>query len=190
MFCPFCGIEIFDHASICNQCGSIINLPPEMTEAEIRRFRNDYREHFVKVKSSELLKSIEERGDYMPALYSARAFAFILDSALIIGLAILIGNQTPQSREITPLIVPVIAFFYLSFFTALSGRTIGKFIVGIKTIDSSSGDNPGILVSFGRTVAMLISFLFLMAGFLSPFFDAKSRCWHDIMSGTRVIYRR
>ena len=191
MFCPFCGLEIYDHATICTWCGMIINLPVEMTETEIRRLRNDYEERFGnRARVEKAIRSIEHQAEYIPPLYSARAFAFILDIGIVVGIAILLANQMRQTRELAILLVLVIMYFYFSLLTALSGRTVGKFITGMKVIDENSGEHPSLQTSLGRTMGMFVSFMFLMMGFLAPFFDAKSRSWHDILSGTLVIYKR
>lgn len=191
MYCPFCGNEIYDHATICTYCGSMINLPVEMTEAEIRRLRNQYKERFGdKARVDFAVKQIEAQAEYIPALYGARAFAFLLDWGVIIALAVVISNNLRASKEFTLLLTPLLAFLYFVFFTSAFGRTIGKFIVGIKVIEEKTGKKPSVTMAFGRTISMIISTVFLFAGFFAPYFDAKGRCWHDILSGTVVIYKR
>jgi len=191
MYCPFCGLEIYDHASICTHCSSLINLPVELTEAEIRRLNNSYKERFHdRSRVEEAISRVKAQSEYIPALYGARVFAFVVDWGIVAGIAVVFANQMKETRELALLGAPLIGFLYFSFLMMLSGRTIGKYIVGIKVIDENTGVKPGFYVSVGRTAAIFVSMVFLMAGFLAPYFDSKSRSWHDILSGTRVIYRK
>jgi len=191
MYCPMCGNDIFDHSSICTHCGSIINLPASLTEAEIKRLRNQFRESTgARQDFDAALKKMEIASNYVPALYASRVFAFIVDWGLIIGTGIYLADEFRETAELVYLLLPMGAFLYFSFLTAIFGRTLGKFLVGIKVIGSKGMHPPELITSMGRTLACLVSFSFLLAGFLAPFFDAKQRAWHDILAGTRVIYQR
>ena len=191
MYCPFCGIEIPDHASMCTHCGSMINLPPELTEGDVKRFRRKFEDrHGIKRPDANEAFADAISMSTIPALFISRFIAFIFDLAVIVGITILLMQQNPQISELGPLLSPIYAFLYFSGMTSIWGRTIGKMIVGIRVVGNDMVSNPDLLQSISRTFLSVFSFLFLFAGVIAPMFDNESKAWHDKLSGTMVIYKR
>lgn len=191
MYCPFCGLEIPDHASICTHCGSSINLPAELTEGDIKRIRNRYHQNYgIKTISADEAFKKEIRSEIIPALYSSRVVAFMFDWLIIVGLTVFSMNQFSQIKEFIPFMSIFEAFVYFTFFTAISGRTIGKMIVGIQVVDSDSVKPPTLIQAISRSITCVFSFLFLFAGVIAPFYNYYGKAWHDQLSKTLVIYRR
>lgn len=191
MYCPFCGLDIPDHASICTHCSSSINLPAELSEGDIKRIRKKHNEIYgiKSVSADEALKK-EMHSAVTSALYSSRVIAFGFDWLIIVGLTIFSMNQFVQIREFLPLASIFGAFIYFVFFTSISGRTIGKMIVGIQVVESGNNKSPSLIQAIGRSFAGVFSFLFFFAGVLAPFYDSRGRAWHDQFSNTIVIYKR
>lgn len=191
MFCPFCGLEIPDHASMCTYCSSYINLPPELSEGDIKRIRSRYREKYsIETPDANAALRQEMASEIMPALYSARIVAFLFDWGIIAAATIYAMNRLLQIRELLLLTAPLAAFLYFILLTSLSGRTIGKLIVGIRVIGKEKTSPPSLLQSIARAIMAIVSFLFLFAGVIAPMYDLKCMAWHDRIAGTRVIYGR
>jgi len=83
----------------------------------------------------------------------------------------------------TPFVLPMV---YFSLFHALSGRTVGKLIMGIQVVAAGNGLlTPG--ESFLRWVGYLLSALPAAAGFLWSVLDRQHDAWHDKLAGSHVI---
>ncbi len=80
----------------------------------------------------------------------------------------------------------VLPVAYFIWFWSRNGATPGKRMVGIRVVNSNDGPPSGVQ-SFVRYIGYQISALPLCLGFLWMLWDADKRCWHDMMSGTRVI---
>jgi uncharacterized RDD family membrane protein YckC len=88
--------------------------------------------------------------------------------------------------------VPLIAFLlllklgYVSAFTAVGGQTIGKMAAGIRVV---THDNRALdpTCALRRTLAGLVSWLTLGAGFLPALVNADRRALHDRLAHTRVV---
>jgi len=142
---------------------------------------------------------------YAAAPFGARFVAFGIDLAvlgclysfllLLTGLVLL--RVTPVNIAIIaqifsrfllffavmPIILPMV---YFSIFHAVSGRTIGKLLMGIQVVSAVNGLlTPG--QSFLRWVGYLLSGLPAAAGFLWSVLDREHDAWHDKLAGSHVI---
>ena len=81
-------------------------------------------------------------------------------------------------------LVPLLYFFVL---VAVSGRTIGKYFMGIRVV-RADGRPLSAARAFVRTVAYVVSLVPLFAGFVWVLFDRDRRAWHDHIAGSRVVY--
>ena len=144
---------------------------------------------------------------YMAASFGTRFLAFGIDltvlgciySALLLLTGLLLLRVTPADFAViaricsrflmflllAPVILPMV---YFSIFHALSGRTIGKLIMGIQVVAAGNGLlTPG--ESFLRWVGYLLSALPAAAGFLWSVLDREHDAWHDKLAGSHVISR-
>ncbi len=80
----------------------------------------------------------------------------------------------------------VLPVAYFIWFWSRNGATPGKRAVGIRVVNSSDSAPTGVQ-SFVRYIGYQISALPFCLGFLWMLWDSDKRCWHDMMSGTRVI---
>ncbi len=88
--------------------------------------------------------------------------------------------------QIGLVLLAILGFLYFFIFHALSGRTPGKRLVGVRVIDAY-GQRPSLGRALARTAAYLPSALVLALGFLWIGFDREKRGLHDWIADTYVI---
>ena len=79
--------------------------------------------------------------------------------------------------------------FILSYFvipTAIKGKTLGKWITGIKVVDLE-GYLPGPKAIPREIAGRFVSLIVIGIGVLWIIFDKKNQSWHDKIAGTIVI---
>jgi uncharacterized RDD family membrane protein YckC len=82
----------------------------------------------------------------------------------------------------------IFAFVYYLVFEGLFGRTVGKFVTGIRVIDAKTGRTPGMLSVLLRTVLRLIDGLGgYLLGFIVVVFNDRRRRLGDMAGDTQVI---
>lgn len=127
-----------------------------------------------------------------------RVAAGAIDAALLIGLDVLVvwltlrvAGLPPASWHLLPL-VPLAGFLflldlaYLVTFTAASGQSIGKMILGLRVVSIDGGRVP-----FGhavlRSAVVLLCALPAGLGLLFVLLDDHGRGVHDRLAGTHVL---
>jgi uncharacterized RDD family membrane protein YckC len=134
------------------------------------------------------------------AAISKRAYALLIDSILLVILAVFVNvdlftTLTPNSSdeeilmiqtEILKIYFPM-AFIYQWLFVTLYGATLGKILMKIRVIDLQTGDNPTFLVALNRSAVRLVSELVMNLGFFWALLDPNRQGWHDKSSRTLVI---
>lgn len=87
----------------------------------------------------------------------------------------------------------VMFFVNLAYYVALeggpSGATFGKRAVGIKVVDSTSGDAIGYGSAAVRWISRVLSVLPLLLGYFWMLWDAQKQTWHDKLAHAFVIDR-
>jgi uncharacterized RDD family membrane protein YckC len=68
--------------------------------------------------------------------------------------------------------------------------TPGKMIFGMRIVDAKTLENPTRKQLFIRYVGYMVSAVPIGLGFLWMVFNKQRRSWHDMLSGTMVIYKR
>lgn len=144
-------------------------------------------------------------GTYKAAPFVARFFAFAIDaailgccSALLVGLTallllrilpldfVVIARTLGFSLFVLLFIPIVLPMAYFAIFHAVSGRTIGKIIMGIQVVAAANGLlTPG--AAFLRWVGYLVSAIPAAAGFFWSVLDREHDAWHDKLAGSHVI---
>ncbi len=84
------------------------------------------------------------------------------------------------------LVLLLAPFFYYSYFTAKSGSTPGKGLLGLKIV-TVSGRLVGTGRAIGRVFAKALSSLIFYIGDIMAGFDSQKRALHDRICDTRVI---
>ncbi len=80
----------------------------------------------------------------------------------------------------------LIYLFYSVFFLAASTQTIGMMITDLRVV-GKDGKRPSIGQIFSRCFGFLLSIVTLGVGLAWSLFDSENRCFHDLLSGTRIV---
>jgi uncharacterized RDD family membrane protein YckC len=84
-------------------------------------------------------------------------------------------------------LTPLVIGSYFVFFWALTGRTIGKWFMGLKII-GRDGKNLSVGQALWRLIGYGVSAFLFWAGYLWVIIDDERQAWHDHMAKTWVIY--
>ena len=131
----------------------------------------------------------------------ARAAAFIID-CLVVGFVVsfirttvffvrlAIGVELPDllfNYDIIDIVCYIISAAYFALFTGLTGSTLGKKAMKLQVI-KEDGSRLGFFDALYRETVgrYLTSILFI--GYIVAACDTKKRGFHDMLSGTRVVY--
>jgi uncharacterized RDD family membrane protein YckC len=102
---------------------------------------------------------------------------------------ILTGHQVHWSRS--NIVVAIIYFvwlgIYFAYSWAVSGRTFGMAVLGIRVVSADGTDLPP-RRALVRTLAFPLSFLLFGLGFLGILVGREHRALHDVIAGSAVIY--
>ena len=95
---------------------------------------------------------------------------------------------TLRSHQLASLISAVVwEFLYFSYQWALSGKTIGMAVLGIRVV-STDGAAIGPRQAVVRTLVFPLSFVLFGLGFLGILTNRDRHAWHDRIAGTAVVY--
>ncbi|WP_052350321.1 RDD family protein [Paenibacillus gorillae] len=115
-----------------------------------------------------------------------RGTALVIDSVIIYGvsqLLISLGNWGGQT-------IPWLMTAYMLVMTLLSGRTIGKWMLGIKVIRQDGRKLSFWNVLLRETVGRWLSAVILCIGFILAGFDGRKRALHDHIAQTYAVRNR
>ena len=79
------------------------------------------------------------------------------------------------------------AFLYVFVSLAISGRTIGKGLAGLRVV-RADGTAPSVRAMFVRTLAFPLSILFFGIGLLMIVVQREHRSLHDLIAKSCVVY--
>ena len=118
-----------------------------------------------------------------------RAYAFLIDAGLILAVVYMVAPLA-GGRLFSPTsaIIDVFVFFgYFVFTTGIFGRTLGKWVAGIKVVDAD-GNSPGVAIAIPREMAgKFVSVVAVGIGLIWIVFDSQRQGWHDKIAGTYVV---
>lgn len=131
-----------------------------------------------------------------PALLGERAQAATLDLTMLGATALLVVYFSARAARVPlagllpawPWIAAFVALFglvYASFFTGLTGQTLGKMVFRLRVVDRA-GAPPGHLRAALRALLGALGAL-LLVGVAPAFVDPARRAFHDRLLRTRVI---
>jgi len=127
----------------------------------------------------------------------SRVMAAIVDLIMIAltagpfgaGIELWGGNwNTWRVRGLMAGITLVVGFMYLTFTTALAGRTLGMRLFGIRAVDVRTGLMPSGSQSARRAFGYLLSLATAGIGIFYGLIDGERRTAHDHFSGTIVVH--
>jgi len=134
--------------------------------------------------------------------FVTRMFAYVVDVVVLAGIvalggwiAVLIDTVFQQMgldlnidiATIYVFLIPWIFGLYFVVFWSLTGRTIGKWFMGLKVI-RLDGNPPTIGRSVIRFVGYGVSAIVFWLGYLWVLVDSDRQAWHDHMAKTWVVY--
>ena len=134
------------------------------------------------------MKNINSNNNADLASPIKRLYAFILDVGIIVMIIFMVapiskGFMFSSNSTFLDLI------FILSYFvipTAIKGKTLGKWITGIKVVDLERY-LPGPKAIPREIAGRFVSLIVIGIGVLWIIFDKKNQSWHDKIAGTIVI---
>jgi len=132
---------------------------------------------------------------------ASRFLAFVIDVAVSSGLfglglaatslAAQVVTGHPVNWNRTNIVVAIILgaweFFYFGYSWAVSGRTFGMAVLGVRVV-RADGNNLDPWRGVVRALVFPLSFLFFGLGFLGILVQREHRALHDLIAGTAVIY--
>jgi uncharacterized RDD family membrane protein YckC len=80
------------------------------------------------------------------------------------------------------------AFLYMWFGLAIFGKTIGKWVLGLRVVTATGSPALRGRAALLRTVTYPLSFALFGVGLLGVIFGRERRAWHDHFAGTAVVY--
>lgn len=133
--------------------------------------------------------------------FISRLVAFSIDAVLIV---IILGLLTWVVAQVEVLFdtfvstrvdlvqvyvfaIPFIIGFYYVGLWALTGATIGKWLLGLRVV-RADGYPPTIGRSAIRFIGYGLSAIVFFLGYIWVLFDEDRRAWHDDLAGTWVVY--
>jgi len=108
--------------------------------------------------------------DYLVSALRGPSFSFTTDAPKLAGLALLIW-----------------AFVYCAYPLAVSGRTFGMAVVGLRAV-RKDGTALGGWHAVVRVIAFPLSFVLFCFGFLLILLRRDRRALHDLIAGSAVVY--
>jgi uncharacterized RDD family membrane protein YckC len=148
---------------------------------------------------SQAARAVTAQGNYAGSV--SRLAAYLIDLVVSTGLfslalaaisyvvKIVSGQEVSWHRgDIGVTIVYVLwEFFYFGYSWAMSGRTLGMAVLGIKVVQADGQlirPRQGVV----RSLVFPLSFLLLGLGFLGILVQRERRALHDLIAGTAVVY--
>jgi uncharacterized RDD family membrane protein YckC len=135
------------------------------------------------------------------APFALRCGALLVDYTVVTGIAAFAtllarmfggGSRTAGTTvmKFGFIVAVVVALADLLVLPGLTGRTIGKWVTGLR-IERRDGERVGFLRALVRhTIGYLVSLLTLGLGFLLAAFNREGRALHDMLAGTVVVRER
>ena len=150
-------------------------------------------------------EEVAPAGASVPASVKRRAAGFLIDTVVLLGLAILVstfvvlfsGIDTNASQEeiqrqvddLYPLLYileAIVQFFYNLVWNTL-GWSPGKRLLRLRIIDAE-GAAPGFRRGLKRTVGAVLSGSLFGLGYVWAVWDREHRTWHDKIAKTYVVH--
>lgn len=133
---------------------------------------------------------------------ATRVLAFAIDAAVVDGAALLTGvlvglglsllhlSHTAQAAlaGIGAALAMLWTIAYFAFFWSATGQTVGNRVMRIRVEDSRTGGRVRLRQAVLRALALSLSALLLLGGFLMILFNRRRRALHDYIARTVVVY--
>lgn len=118
-----------------------------------------------------------------------RLYAFAIDAGLWLAVVYLVA-PIAGGALFSPAAAAIDVFVFFGYFvllTGIFGRTLGKWVAGIRVVDSD-GNTPGVALAIPREMAgRFVAVIAAGIGLIWIAFDSNRQGWHDKMAGTYVV---
>ena len=126
---------------------------------------------------------------YAIDLFASTAVFTLVLAGISYVVQIVTGKQVHWDRQNIVVVILYVAweFFYFGYSWAVSGRTLGMAVLGIRVVRADGAPaepRRGVI----RSLVFPLSFLLLGLGFLGILVQRERRALHDLIAGTAVIY--
>lgn len=207
-FCEHCGGNVSDNSKFCPHCGAAIvltALPPATAfGSESERSHIQYPAETSAAQSSSSLRAPFDPARApaaTPALVSSgqptiamlsyagfwiRAVAYVIDTITLYFAGAIVGAVLGNSGNAIALGVLLNLTYFLYFWTAGGGQTLGMRALKLR-VQRSGGGSLGFAHALGRYLWLGVAILPLGLGVFWVAWDAKKQGWHDKMADTVVI---
>lgn len=140
-----------------------------------------------------------------PAGFWIRLVAFVLDGVLLVIVDMILSDRLglpdpdPERMEFTRFLVEsipailvslAVSSVYAMLMVGTWGGTVGKLVLGLRVVRFSDGGRVPYGLALGRSLAELVSMLFVGLGYLWIALTPSKRGWHDYLCDTRVVRAR
>ena len=194
MICPKCKKTIAKEDKYCPYCGYTLSVDDKEFLSWVRPKESDFSNNpSPSISTVETNTSIYESYSLNYADFGFRLGAFIIDYALILIIAFILGLLYPSFFASLTFISEeakgfAIIVFYFTLCLSIWSSTPGKMIYNLKVIDEKTGANINFSQALVRTLSYTLSFFFLGLGFWMIWFDKiKHKGLHDVIAKTLVI---
>ncbi len=129
--------------------------------------------------------------------FGPRLLAYLVDSFFLFVLSLIAyllvhGFNPPvvgyDQNPIYGMTKNFLIFLYFVGYWAIDGKTPGKSLLGLKIINEKTNLHPGLARSALRFFGYLLSSIPLFLGFLWSIWHPQNKTWHDMLSGTIVVW--
>lgn len=138
--------------------------------------------------------------ELIPADWSARATAYLLDFAFVVVVLIFCSvvrallDPSDRDASIIAMVVVILVTVLWNrvYLQSTAGQSVGKRILGIQLLSERTLLPPGVARTIGRELLGFILGRIPLLGLvwaLSPLFDDRRRAWHDSALSTVVVNR-
>jgi uncharacterized RDD family membrane protein YckC len=127
----------------------------------------------------------------LPRRLAALAYDFLLLGGVLVAytfvvLAVRGGEAVPPGTGWFELSLAALCVAFFVWFWTHGGQTLGMLAFGLRVV-VADGRPVGVRAALVRAAASLVSALPAGLGFWWALVDSERRCWHDRLSGTRVV---
>jgi uncharacterized RDD family membrane protein YckC len=188
--CAACGMRLCAACAVnANGVDFCENCAPQTA------VRHDYDEDYERIP-------VVDPATAVRAGFGRRSLAFAIDLGIILGCAILLGIMVyafsgkiafflsptggGASFYLFWLTVLLVGLTYSAILTSMTGQTLGKQVAGVIVLEPD-GHILNLQQSAMRSLAAVVSALFLGVGFFWAIWDPNCETWHDKFSGTTAF---
>lgn len=120
-------------------------------------------------------------------IYDALLIAALLMAAAALVIALRGGEPPPTNASWYSLYLASVPLIFFTLSWSRGGQTLGMRSWRLRVV-SATGDRVSMRQALIRFFAAALSWVPAGAGYLWQLIDRERLCWHDRLSGTRLIY--